>query len=929
MLCTTTSLYTLLVLLIITFGPRSRASLFALADGDNGDRRSVSRTETNNIVSALQQDTSLSSIAAGFLLAESTDRHLNLSDPIDRNLSQILSRDGPDFRSSREYLEFNDVTVDVAKRAWILLREHALRAINDRANLAYPAIYNLLTSAQVSERCKVSVNLTFEGAKRMESWAVKLFNSWGNFPSIGLFEGTYGEVGSYDTCVNIEANDLIGHTHYCAINFRPVMPSRHKYELVVRQEPPDLIHLFDNFSREIISTPGQNSTNPPRVIQIKDAFQDIIQLAHYHHYLYYKFGSCWPIGCSPFDVRRVVKLLGRMSILSTGPVKCYSRFEDDYEEAGSVEIVHQTTGSMPTKKKLELSIYDVNDGLFIVKPHFRGPHRAALAVLMLIGSLISLICLLDVFLLRVPRAIKKLKFLLSPSSDRLNHIQFDLLKRADGVDKLKQRRSSVEELSSRAPCKFPTVADYGNATTLEREMASLEASSHEHPQIEGCRKTNTSTITTLIHDCSFITNAVEFFTVSKSRIRNDILCLNGIRCITMVWIILAHTMMYNDWSGFGRAKEIEKSLRSPFSQPFFNGSYLVDSFFLMSGLLSAFTSFTQCKGTPSKFRPTVYIIGRWLRLTPQVFLISMIYIVLPIAGDGPHWNLMVGEYSENCSKNWWVNMFHVQAFYRKRRMCNFPTWWISIDSFHHIVALALIWILLLLGHRFGLFATLLLVFGQVAYQAMRHYELELAPNIFSTIPQVGAMWSEMTLDFFWTPYAHAVPYFLGFYIGYLMALKMKLITKFMSPRRALLGWLVVVVSISVQSFSTYWWVIGEASYSRLASTIFYTVCPFVWAGSLGWIIVACHSGYGGFVNSFLSCKVFVILGKASYLIYLSHFQILFVFFGLQYLLLEPTVIIMLYIILGNIVLSTIYGIILCIAFELPWLKVNRRLMKYI
>lgn len=397
----------------------------------------------------------------------------------------------------------------------------------------------------------------------------------------------------------------------------------------------------------------------------------------------------------------------------------------------------------------------------------------------------------------------------------------------------------------------------------------------------------------------------------------------------MIWIIMTHTMMYNDWSAFARTREIEKSLNSLINQPLFNGSYLVDTFFLLSGLLSAFTAFRTSKGLIAKFNSFAYIFGRWLRLTPQIFFVSMMFIVLPAISEGPHWFPLVGEYSENCVSNWWINVLHLQAFYDKEKMCNFVTWWISIDFFYHFFALAVIWIILLLGHKFGFTSIAMLVVSQVGWQTIRHYQLSLPPNVFSTIPQTGAMWTEMTLNFFWTPYTHAVPFFFGFYLGYLMALKKKLIARCLNPRLATICWLTSAGLLIAQSYSTYWWVTGKADYTRLVSTIFYTVCPIIWAGSLCWIIIACQYGFGGFVNGILSSRVFIILGKASYLVYLSHFQVLFMFYGNQNLLLEPSEILMFYAIVGNIFLSTLLGILLCIVFELPWLKTQRKLMKYV
>lgn len=200
---------------------------------------------------------------------------------------------------------------------------------------------------------------------------------------------------------------------------------------------------------------------------------------------------------------------------------------------------------------------------------------------------------------------------------------------------------------------------------------------------------------------------------------------------------------------------------------------------------------------------------------------------------------------ENCVKNWWINVLHWQAFYKKEEMCNFVTWWISIDFVYHFFALAVIWVILIAGHKLGFLSIATLLMGSVGYQSYQHYTLGLPPNVLSTIPQTGAMWTTMTLDFFWTPYTRSIPFFFGFYIGYLMALKKQLIMKELNTRRALIGWTISVGLLVGQSFSTYWWVTGKANYSRLVSTIFFGFCSFIWAGSICWVIIACQQSYGG------------------------------------------------------------------------------------
>jgi len=963
----------------------------------------ISRTKNSH--EKVSHESLKAEVAAGFLFAHRVDTQLDIRDSIDATLLDILKRNGPDMRPSRDFKDFKDITLEISKRAWELLHEHVVSYVKDKTRLTWPAIEQLLRETAVSNKCLEALQFTFEQAGMMRSWAIKMLNSWGSFPMSGLFEGTYSDVGAFHACIDISGQpEPVDHAHYCSVSFRPVLPSRKDYDVIVRHEPQELVNLFEEHQQESPShgQGGRDSnsvmpshdftTTSPSGIQnpvlsprdrgrFRNALSDIMQHAQYHHFVYYKWGTCWPITCSPVDVRLLAKQIAKRNMLMNGPVKCYSKNDTDYqEEFSESEIFGRSNGSLfdPTyrkhnphdvaianttvkdprsevrarhgspdasndkdnsgssaKRKLELSVWDKNEGIFIWKPHFYRPQKIALGIILAVSLFILSMSLIDLFINRAPIIWAHLRICSRDKPVNQNNLSTELCQNrriivldedlevslGDGIlsnqpPYLVKNQESAMPISDQR--KEQLESNGSSPTTVWRSSSCKNRHQSEH-----------SLFMDIVNDCSLFTNVPQFFRVSEGQLRNDILCLNGIRCITMIWIIMTHTMMYNDWSAFARTKEIEISLNSLISQPLFNGSYLVDTFFLMSGLLSSFTAFKHCQGMATKFNSFAYIFGRWLRLTPQIFFVSMIYIIFPSISYGPHWFPYVGEHSENCINNWWINVLHLQSFYKKEEMCNFVTWWISIDFFYHFLALVVIWIILFAGHRHGLLSLGSLVGAQILWQSFRHYQLELPPNILSTIPQTGAMWTTMTLGFFWTPYTHSVPFFSGFYIGYLMALKKHLIVRNLSSRRALVAWALSIGLLVGQSYSTYWWVTGKATYSPLVSTLFYGICSIIWSSSLCWIIIACQYGYGGFINDILSCRVFIVLGKASYLVYLTHFHVLFIYYGNQNLLLEPTTVVIFYAIIGNIFLSTIWGIFLCSIFELPWLKAQRRLMKYV
>lgn len=766
--------------------------------------------------------------------------------------------------------------------------------------------------------------------------------AWGTFPPSGFYEGTFGDIGSFHGCLAVPENELVKHAHYCTLSFKPILPARASYELIVRREPSELLKLFqrDNHS--------------------EDAFDEILRNAQYSHYIYYKLGTCWPIQCTPRDVQRVARLVGKRNLLVTGPVKCLSKHSEDYQELNS------------TSQQLSISTRDLNEGIYIWKPHMTRAQLISLLVLGLILSLVLALTLLDLTLRQAPKLIKLISRQEESDDQQVvdwdstgveqeeshlndgddcdedpnnNDLPMQKLHRDEqlfGEKQVKRTLHSERLNNGRQQDKLALKMRQCNSGKLVKDSTSGQQETVEE---EEARKSSSSDslLTIMLDDYSLVTNLQDFFRQPKSSNSNDILCINGIRCITMSWIIITHTMQYNDWSAFARTREIETHLKSLINQPLFNGSYLVDTFFLVSGLLTSYSSFklpAESANTNNQTKPTIrdrlanfswmnYLIGRYLRLTPQILFVSLLFIVLPLmsSSGSPHWYTMTGEYSENCAHNWWVNLLHLQAFYKSSEMCNFVCWWVSVDMLYHLFALMLILILLHFGRLSTLVCSSLVLLASGSYQAAKHYKLSLPPNLLSTIPQTGAMWSEMTLELFWKPYGHLSPFLLGFFLGYLLAEHSQQIAQRLNARRALVGWLSSVSVLVLVSYSTYFWVVGEADYSRAGSTLFYLLSPLLWCSCVGAIILLCQLDRGGFVNSLLSCRLFVVLGKASYMVYLSHFLVLFAFFGSQNLLLEPTQLLMTYVIVGNISLSMLFGSMLCVLFEMPWLKTQRRIMK--
>ena len=89
------------------------------------------------------------------------------------------------------------------------------------------------------------------------------------------------------------------------------------------------------------------------------------------------------------------------------------------------------------------------------------------------------------------------------------------------------------------------------------------------------------------------------------------------------------------------------------------------------------------------------------------------------------------------------------------------------------------------------------------------------------------------------------------------------------------GWMVCFGLADLRSTNT----LFIPSYTRFDAGLYEFMARPAFAASLGWVALACHKGYGGVIDKFLSWGLFAPLAKMSYMAYLSH---MFIIWGYCY-----------------------------------------------
>lgn len=153
------------------------------------------------------------------------------ADQADKLAAHVLS-----LVRNREHSHDNDlVDLEATRYAWSLMEKQARLYMRNRVASFKPLVDELLDETQVSSECSSAIKLWLNDLIDLKHWAVLMWNSWGDFPPAGLFEGSFTDLGSYRGCMSIEDNSIIDQAQYCMLDFQPIIPSRPRFHSIFKR----------------------------------------------------------------------------------------------------------------------------------------------------------------------------------------------------------------------------------------------------------------------------------------------------------------------------------------------------------------------------------------------------------------------------------------------------------------------------------------------------------------------------------------------------------------------------------------------------------------------------------------------------------------------------------------------------------------------
>lgn len=162
---------------------------------------------------------------------------------------------------------------------------------------------------------------------------------------------------------------------------------------------------------------------------------------------------------------------------------------------------------------------------------------------------------------------------------------------------------------------------------------------------------------------SIYSNGKTIFRISKPKSDTQIESLNGIRSMTIMWIILGHTYIMNtklphlNWTAAGAWS------KSYYATFMVHSLYTCDTFLLISGFLVCWCLMRELDRRNGKINFLMVIVNRYLRLTPP--LIASVFFTLTLykyLGSGPLWVFIVNGREQPCRENWPKTFTYLQNY---------------------------------------------------------------------------------------------------------------------------------------------------------------------------------------------------------------------------------------------------------------------------
>ncbi|KAK6978808.1 nose resistant to fluoxetine protein 6 [Biomphalaria glabrata] len=458
-----------------------------------------------------------------------------------------------------------------------------------------------------------------------------------------------------------------------------------------------------------------------------------------------------------------------------------------------------------------------------------------------------------------------------------------------------------------------------SGTVLLKEDEPLLGKAKIEPKASTC----CGVLSQILLSFSVYTNGSKVLNTSQPP--GSLTAVNGIRCLSMSWVVLAHVFDFGLPTAANVVDELPVRLRQWTADAISNAFVSVDTFFTLSGLLVAYLTTKEISKKGWKIKWGLFYFHRFWRLTPPYMLVLLSVLGLQrFMGSGAMWSTVQPSDKSGCEKNWWTNLLYINNLVNTDASCFGHSWYLANDMQFFILSP-----LMLIPFYFNVYAGLLscgiFLLAQWITTGVLSSDNEWSPTLIGLNIKVKPGSLDYMIHYYITPYCRMGPYIVGILAGYLLAVNNGRVR--LNKVTVFIGWAVSTASGLAIVYGLRGDVGGENPSSVGAAALYNAVARSAWGACVCWVIIACSSGYGGPVNTLLSWSPFVALSRLTYMAYLIHPCLLNVYYGNQESLynLNDTNTVVTY--LGILLFTYVASFVLMLGLESPWIGLEKVFLK--
>ncbi|XP_071482113.1 O-acyltransferase like protein-like [Diadema antillarum] len=446
------------------------------------------------------------------------------------------------------------------------------------------------------------------------------------------------------------------------------------------------------------------------------------------------------------------------------------------------------------------------------------------------------------------------------------------------------------------------------------------------PQKESQSPTTLEKLDAVLMAFSAVNNCRKILSAKKTPSTMDV--LNGLRVISMFWIILGHSIQFMLGNIANPLESLEKA--GAFSAlAIINATVSVDTFFVMSGFLVTFLTLKALAKSNGKLSWGMFYLHRYLRLTP-VYMVAMgIWAALAVHfGTGIGKTGFFNGVRDTCNSLWWTHLFYVNNVHPFKHTltttCFGWGWYLACDMQFYLLSPIFI-VMLYKRSRLGICSLIVgIILSVISLIIVVAYFGLTINTVYG--PYNNRTAADPGADYYYTkPYSRIHTYLVGMLLGYFMfqtkdkEIKLPLFA-------VITGWMVALFTLFAVVYGT--WANGYERYvPQIESVLYLSFHRLAWSIAVAWIIFACIRGYGGFFNVLLGWSFWIPLGRLTYCAYLVHPIVIFNAVLNADTLFHLSDEFIAYFFLGNLVLSYTAALILSLLVEGPLMGLEKALLR--